>query len=177
MLRELVIHKKLDQLQQGRANKHVPEIRQLMTVFSRTKPNQPKEPQDEKSNESDDGDEKNSYKFLEGFFIISDMVETNLSHIMDPLQRSNNDSESVNTILRGQITEDQLITILRNCLEAISFMHSANVIHRNICPKHILVEDNFEVRICGLGQIRSLPETNIIKGSGNSRRVREALRS
>lgn len=78
------------------------------------------------------------------------MVEANLAHIMDPLQRGNADSESVNTILRGQITEEQLITLLRNCIQAISFMHSANVIHRNICPMHILVEDNFEVRICGL---------------------------
>lgn len=105
------------------------------------------------------------------------MVENDLSHIMDPLQRSNADSESVNTILRGQITEQQLITVMRNCLEAISFMHSANVIHRNICPQHILVEDNFEVRLCGLGQIRSLPQVNVEKGSGNSRRIREALRS
>ena len=105
MLRELVIHKRLDQLQQARPNKHVPEIRQLMTVFSNTKPNQHRE-QDEKSNESDGREEKNSYKFLEGFFIISESIETNLSHIMDPLQRSNNDSESVNTMLRGHITED-----------------------------------------------------------------------
>lgn len=40
MLRELKIHKHLDQMQLGRVNKHVPEIRQLMTVFSKKKPNQ-----------------------------------------------------------------------------------------------------------------------------------------
>jgi serine/threonine protein kinase len=49
------------------------------------------------------------------------------------------------------------------------------VVHRNICPQHILVDENFfDVRICGFGHCRTLPEENIKKG--NSRRIREALR-
>ena len=32
------------------------------------------------------------------------------------------------------------------------------------------------MRLCGLSQIRAMPSVNVIKGSGNSRRVREALR-
>ena len=65
--------------------------------------------------------------------------------------------------------------MIYNILRALKFLHSANVIHRDIKPSNILVNENCHVRICDFGLARSLPKSCMGKGSGNSKRVRDAV--
>ena len=65
--------------------------------------------------------------------------------------------------------------ILYNALQAMKFLHSANIVHRDIKPSNILVNENCHVKICDFGLSRSLPESCIGKGSGNTKRVRDAM--
>ena len=40
---------------------------------------------------------------------------------------------------KDSITEEHLKLITRRAAQALQFLHSANIVHRNICPEHILV--------------------------------------
>lgn len=66
---------------------------------------------------------------------------------------------------------------MMNIAKALKFLHSANVVHRDIRPEHVLITTDMEVVLCGLGSARSLPQEAVKKGSGNSRRLREAIRN
>ena len=64
---------------------------------------------------------------------------------------------------RGQdITSQHLKVILYNLLCATKYMHSANIVHRDIKPGNILINQHCEVRICDFGIARSLPQ-NIVR--------------
>lgn len=46
--------------------------------------------------------------------------------------------------------------IIYQILKAIKYIHSSNVIHRDLKPSNILVNENFEIKICDFGLSRSL---------------------
>jgi serine/threonine protein kinase len=50
----------------------------------------------------------------------------------------------------------EIRAILRQILEAVAFIHAANVAHRDINPRNILVTDSLDVRICDFGLARLL---------------------
>ena len=54
-------------------------------------------------------------------------------------------------------------------------MQSLNVIHRDIKPANILVNKSCQIKICDFGISRTLPESSIGKGSGNTKRVRDSI--
>lgn len=54
-------------------------------------------------------------------------------------------------------------------------MHSANVMHRDLKPANILINEECEIKICDYGIARTLPESHLGKGSGNTRRLRENI--
>ena len=76
---------------------------------------------------------------------------------------------------KSQLNENHMQVILYNSLQAMKFLHSANIIHRDIKPSNILVNENCHVKICDFGLSRSLPESCVGKGSGNSKRIRDAM--
>ena len=65
--------------------------------------------------------------------------------------------------------------IIYNTLCAIKYLHSANVIHRDLKPSNILVNKLCQVKICDLGISRTLPQSSLGKGSGNSKRIRDSI--
>jgi mitogen-activated protein kinase 1/3 len=71
--------------------------------------------------------------------------------------------------------KEHLRIVVYNILCAISFCHSSNVIHRDIKPSNILLNSRCQVKICDFGLARTLPESLIGKGSGNSKRVRDSV--
>lgn len=65
--------------------------------------------------------------------------------------------------------------LIYNIIWALKFIHSANIMHRDIKPANILFDVNFNVKICDFGIARSLPESLVGKGSGNSKRIRDSI--
>ena len=78
-------------------------------------------------------------------------------------------------VLNGVSQEYHVKRILFNLLCAIKFMHSSNIMHRDLKPANILISEECEIKICDFGMARSLPESLLGKGSGNTRRVRETI--
>jgi serine/threonine protein kinase len=76
---------------------------------------------------------------------------------------------------KSGLNEEHLKIIVYNSLCALKFLHSSNVIHRDLKPANILINQDCQVLICDFGLARSLPESCIGKGSGNSKRVRDSI--
>lgn len=57
----------------------------------------------------------------------------------------------------------------------MKFCHSANVIHRDLKPANILINKDCQIKICDFGISRTLPESCLGKGSGNSKRIRDSI--
>jgi serine/threonine protein kinase len=71
--------------------------------------------------------------------------------------------------------EEHLKIIIYNTLCSLKFLHSCNVVHRDIKPANILINKNCQVMICDFGLARTMPESSIGKGSGNTKRVRDSI--
>jgi serine/threonine protein kinase len=98
-----------------------------------------------------------------GLFMVMEHVQSDLKQMMSQTPRI-------------KLKEGHVITIIYNILCAMKFLHSANVIHRDLKPGNILIQPNCKIRICDFGLSRTLPESCVGKGSGNSKRVRDSIR-
>ena len=76
--------------------------------------------------------------------------------------------------MRG-ISQQHTKLILYNLLCALKYIHSANVMHRDLKASNILINQECQIKICDFGIARTLPETHIGKGSGHSRRIRDSI--
>ena len=83
--------------------------------------------------------------------------------------------KALNKGILSEISQDLVKLILYNLLCAIKFMHSANVMHRDLKPGNILINQECQIKICDFGIARTLPGSLLGKGSGNSRRLRETI--
>jgi serine/threonine protein kinase len=57
-----------------------------------------------------------------------------------------------------KIDEGHVTIILYNCLCALNFIHSTKIVHRDIKPGNILIDDNCNIKICDFGLARVLPK-------------------
>ena len=84
-------------------------------------------------------------KSFDHLFLVLDLVETDFKILMEK-------SDQI------KINETHVKTILYNQLCALKFLHSANIIHRDIKPGNILIDSNCGVKICDFGLARVMPE-------------------
>jgi serine/threonine protein kinase len=54
------------------------------------------------------------------------------------------------------LTKDDVKILLYNLLRSLSFIHSAGVMHRDIKPCNILVDEELNVKICDFGFSRGV---------------------
>ena len=90
----------------------------------------------------------NEYKHvdLRGFkqiFLVIEFIESDLKKILNSVHRG--------TILE----EDHIVTMMYNSICALNYIHSANLMHRDLKPGNLLVDSNCCVRLCDFGLGRS----------------------
>lgn len=72
-------------------------------------------------------------------------------------------------------SQDHLVLVIYNLLNAVKKLHQANVVHRDLKPANILIEEDCSVKICDFGLSRTLPDSITCQGSGNSKRIRDSI--
>ena len=51
----------------------------------------------------------------------------------------------------GKLSDEDLKILVYNIVCAVSYVHSANVLHRDLKPQNVLVSKNLHVKICDFG--------------------------
>ena len=77
-----------------------------------------------------------------GIFLIMEYVENDLAKLLK--------DQSV------ELSEDHVVTITYNLLCALNFLHTAGVMHRDIKPGNILIDDMCQVKLCDFGFARCM---------------------
>ena len=77
--------------------------------------------------------------------------------------------------LLSTVSEKYIRQILYNLLCALKYLHSSNIIHRDIKPANILINEDCQIKIIDFGISRTLPNSLTGKGSGNTKRIRDAI--
>jgi mitogen-activated protein kinase 7 len=76
-------------------------------------------------------------------FLVMNYISTNLDKFLKANQ--------------FKYSEKHIIQILFSLLQSLHFIHSANIMHRDIKPGNLLVTDSLEVVLCDFGLARSMP--------------------
>ena len=80
---------------------------------------------------------------LRCIFLITECLPNNLRQIM------------VENVVGGR-SEYQLKVICYNMLCAIKFLHSANIMHRDVKPDNLLIDGNCKIKFCDFGFSRGI---------------------
>ena len=57
------------------------------------------------------------------------------------------------------LSEEHIVTIFYNILCSVNFMHSANLMHRDLKPDNLLINSSCEIKIADFGLSRPQEET------------------
>jgi len=69
---------------------------------------------------------------------------------------------------RQNLSQPNLVKLAYNILLSLAFIHEANVMHRDFKPSNILVNQNYNVKICDFGVSRTVPKDNMgVEGFGS----------
>ena len=78
-------------------------------------------------------------------FLVLEYIESDLKKILNSVHRG--------TVLE----EDHIVTMMYNSLCALNYVHTSNLIHRDLKPGNLLVDSNCCIRICDFGLARTWP--------------------
>ena len=77
-------------------------------------------------------------------FIVMENVQTDIRKML-------------NSTPKTSLSEEHIITILYNMLCALNYMHSANLIHRDLKPGNFLIDSHCNIKVCDFGLTRVSP--------------------
>jgi len=73
-------------------------------------------------------------------------------------------NKMLSKVPKVKLSETHIVTILYNQLSALNYLHSANIIYRNLKPSNFLVDSSCHVSICDFGLARTMPpQTDALK--------------
>ena len=84
----------------------------------------------------------------EGIFLVMNYVESDVKKVLE--------SVKYGTIL----SEDHVITILYNIISCLKYLHSANIIHRDIKPNNLLIDSKCKISFADFGLSRAMNESD-----------------
>lgn len=77
-------------------------------------------------------------------FIVMENVQTDIRKML-------------NSTPKTSLSEEHIVTILYNMLCALNFLHSANLIHRDLKPGNFLIDSHCNIKLCDFGLTRVCP--------------------
>merc|ERR1719231_900088 len=80
-----------------------------------------------------------SYKEFEDIYVISELMETDLTSILKSEQ---------------PLSDEHSQFFIYQVLRGMKYIHSAGVIHRDLKPRNLLVNSNCDLKICDFGLAR-----------------------
>jgi serine/threonine protein kinase len=87
-----------------------------------------------------------------------DVNLSNFTHLYIVMDLAGHDIECLfSNVPETEISQKHLVIILYNLLCCMNFVHSSNIIHRDISPVNLLIDEECQVRICDFGKARLLP--------------------
>jgi mitogen-activated protein kinase 1/3 len=91
---------------------------------------------------------------LDHIFIVTDYMETDIQKLVQVTQPDNFD-------------QSHSIAIIYNFLCAINFLHSANIMHRDLKSENVLIDDECRIKICDFGMARTMITESMSKDYDN----------
>lgn len=76
---------------------------------------------------------------FQDLYVVSDLMETDLSSIIKSPQ---------------PLSDDHVQFFIYQVLRGLKFLHTANVVHRDLKPRNLLVNSNCDLKICDFGLAR-----------------------
>lgn len=91
-------------------------------------------------------------------YIVSEYMPSNLERLINACKK------------KDYLEDKKLIPwIIYQVLVAVKYLHSSNIMHRNIKPSNILIDDKGDIKLCGFGNARcSKYYEQTLKGEINS---------
>jgi len=85
---------------------------------------------------------------FEDVYIVSDLMDTDLHQIVRSKQA---------------LSDDHVQYFLYQILRGLKYLHSANILHRDLKPGNLLVNANCDLKICDLGLARMMDPADILR--------------
>jgi serine/threonine protein kinase len=85
------------------------------------------------------------YEHFTHLFIVMELAETDMKKMLEI-------SPSIG------LNDEHILTIMYNMLCSLNFIHSSGIMHRDLKPGNILIDEDCKVQICDFGLSRAMPE-------------------
>eukprot|EP00759_Apiculatamorpha_spiralis_P006906 PhF_6_TR14125/c0_g1_i1/m.22583/K04371/MAPK1_3; mitogen-activated protein kinase 1/3 len=102
-----------------------------------------------------------SDEFAAVFLEIKDILQMRTKDVKEVhlvTQLMPTDLASVLTNRRQEISIEQIQYIMYNLLRSVNYLHSAHIVHRDIKPQNVLIDDGCEVVLCDFGLARGISD-------------------